>query len=260
MKHLVKKYVRALDIGQEVVDVLNNAPVDESKIAELSQNKLEGYYGMLQFDNERLIQTFKYVKDNKTFLIPEPDPIVIYFDTARLYHKTINERKTNLFKQLQVINNIVAVNGDFYWYYSTVCNYVIFLFLAIEALINKIIPMDYEYKKPVQDKKVELYNKFQIQRHIEFIEKIKNVLPDALGKSFVVEQTHKFEDIKKLKLFRDEIVHTKSHEAEMVQNYYEDLYTLSLDFDFDKTLKSAQDFINFYQPNLIEECSCGNDD
>lgn len=260
MKHLIKKYVKAIDISQGVVDVLNEARVDENKLSEISQNKLDGYYGMIQFDNNKLIQTFKYITDNKTFLIPEPDPIVIYFDTARLYHKTIQERRNKLFENLKVANNIVAVSGDFYWYYSTVCNYVIFLFLSAEALVNKLIPKDFEYKKEIQGRKTELYNKFQIQRHIEFIEKIKNVLPEALGKNFVMDHTHKFEDLKMLKNFRDEIVHTKSHEAEKVQNFYEGLFTMSLDFEFDRTLMSTKDFINYYQPNLIEECTCGNVD
>ena len=260
MKHLVKKYIRLFKVGQDVVDVLNNAPVDESKLSEFEQTKMDGYIGIVQTENNEIIQTFKYVHNDHVYLIPEPDPIVIYFDTARASHKEIKERREKLFKELSHFGqNIHASNEHFYWYYSTVCSSVIFLFLAVEAFVNKIVKPEFEYRKPIGDKKVELYDKYQMQRQIDFLEKIKIVLPLATGKNFVVEHAHKYEQIKKLKLFRDEIVHTKSLEGEKVPNFYEDLYVLSLDFDFDKTLLYVRDFINFHQAGLIEECNCGKD-
>lgn len=260
MKHLVKKYVRLFKVGQEVIDVLQNAPVDEKKLVEFEQTKMDGYYGIIQTDKNEIIQTFKYVHDNQVYMIAEPDPIVIYFDTAVAYHKTIKERREKLFEKLSHFGkNLHATNEHFYWYFSNACTSVIFMFLAIEALINKVIKPDFEYRRSIGDRKVELFNKQQIQREIEFLEKIKKVLPEATGKNFVENFTHKFEQIKKLKQFRDEIVHTKSFEGDKVANFYEDLYVLSLDFDYDNTLLFVRDFINFYQEDLIEECNCGRD-
>lgn len=37
MKHLVKKYVRHLKVGQDVTNLLENIPVDEKQIAEIKQ-------------------------------------------------------------------------------------------------------------------------------------------------------------------------------------------------------------------------------
>lgn len=261
MKHLVKKYVKAVKVGEDVVEVFDNAPIDEKAITEISEKKMDGYYAMALTENNQIVQTFKYVNGENVFLIPEPDPIIIYFDTARHFHKTIEKRKVDLFSKLSNhSNNFSSVNGDFYWYFSTVCNYVIFQFLSIEAFINKTIPKDFEYRKSIQDKKTELFDRYQIQRNIEFLEKIKTVLPLATGKNFVQEFSHKYDLIKRLKEFRDEIVHTKSFEGKSSPNFYEELFVTSLDFEFDKTLFAARDFINYHQPDLIEECNCGKDD
>lgn len=259
MKHLVKKYVKSIKVGDDVVDVIDNAPIDEKVLSGISESKMAGYYAMAMTDDNQLVQTFKYVNDGNVFLIPEPDPIIIYFDTARHFHKTIDQRKSDLFSKLSSQGfNFNAVHGDFYWYFSTACNYAIFLFLSIEAFVNKTIPNDFEYRKQIQNRKTELYDKNQIQRSIEFLEKIKSVLPTATNKNFVQEFAHKYELIKKLKEFRDEIVHTKSFEGKSSPNFYEKLFVTSLDFEFEETLFAARDFINYYQPDLIEECKCGH--
>jgi len=260
MKHLIKKYIRSFKVGQDVVDVINKAPVDEKKLKEFQETNLDGNYGMMLTEDNEIVQSFKYVNNNEVYLISEPDPIVIYFDTANLHYKEIKIRREEMFEKFKHFGkNIHAVNDHFYWYYSTVCSTVIFLFLSIEAFINKTIKPDFEYRKPVGDKRIELYNKYQIQRQIDIIEKIKIVFPLVTGKNFVLEYGHKFEQIRKLKEFRDEIVHTKSLEGENNPNFYQDLYVMSLDFDFDKTLLYVRDFINFHQEGLIEECTCGKD-
>lgn len=258
MKHLVKKYVNSGKLNDETVDVINNAPIDEKMLAEISKDKMKDHFALAITEDNQIYQTFKYEQGDRVYLIPEPDPIVIYFDTARHYHKDIATKRSELLTKLNGYNDFMAVNGDFYWYFATVSSYVIFLFLAVEAFINRAIPDNFEYRRPIQDKKTELFVGIQIQRYVEFLEKIKSVLPLATEKNFVTEFTHKYEHIRQLKIFRDEIVHTKSF-AGSSPNFYEDLFVRSLDFDFDNTLFAARDFINYHRPNLIEECNCGND-
>ena len=261
MKHLVKKYVNALKVGEEVVEVINKATIDKNALLTISENKMSNHYAMALSEDNHFVQMFKYVNGDKIFMIPEPNPIVIYFDTAIQFHKNIAKLKSSLFSKLSTPgNNFISVNGDFYWYFSNVCNYIIFQFLSIEAFINKSIPNDFEYRKTVQNKRTEVYDKYQIQRNIEFLEKIKIVLPLATGKNFVQEFSHKYDLIKKLKEFRDEIVHTKSFESKSTPNFYEDLFATSLHFEFDNVLHAAKVFINYYEMGLIEECNCGNDD
>jgi hypothetical protein len=261
LKHLVKKYVRLADLTEGAAEVLNNAPVDEKELTKIADKDMEGYNAYIITEDNKMVQTFKFENNGKNFLIPEPDPIVIYFDSARHFHSTIKRRRNELFSKLSMdYKNFTAVNGDFYWYFSNVSSFIIFLFLSLEAFINKSIPLDFEYKKKVQNKRTEIYDNFQIQRHIEFLEKIKKVLPQVTGSNFAQDYSHKFDMIRELKKFRDEIVHTKSFEATQSSNFYEDLYVVSLNFDFDKVLLAVRDCINYYQPNLIEECNCGKDE
>lgn len=264
MKHLVKKYVRLSELTEDAAELAKNAPVDESELAKIGEKKMDGYLALALTEDNKLVQTFKYEENNSVYLIPEPDPIVIYFDTARHFYRTIQSKRDELFSKLltdQVSQvNFTAVNGDFYWYFSNVSACLIFLFLSIEAFVNKSIPIDFEYKKKIQDKRTEVYDKLQIQRNIDFLEKIKYVMPEVRGENFVQRYSHKFEQIRKLKKFRDEIVHTKSFEGIGTSNFYQDLYIMSFDFEFEMTLFSVRDFINFYQPNLIVECNCGMDE
>jgi hypothetical protein len=139
-------------------------------------------------------------------------------------------------------------------------SYAIFLFSAVEAFVNMSIPKDYKYERSIQDKRSEIFNRSQLQRYVEFAEKIKTVLPEVTNKNFVVEHTHKFEYLMKLKSFRDEVAHTKVYDGGPTANSYQDLYVMSLVFEYEKTLHYARDFINYHKPDLIEECDCGRDD
>lgn len=261
MKHLVKKHVKSAKIKKAVKDVINNAPLDKQKLNEISESKMDGYYALAIYEDE-IIQTFKFEKDNNVYLLPEPNPIVIYFDSAILFQKELLKRREKLFSKLSIetLTNFKTVDGDFYWYFSTVTSFITFLFLALEAFVNKSIPADFEYRKEIQNKKTEIYDKIQIQRYIDFIEKIKYVVPQITNKNFTHEFAHKFEVIKSLKKFRDEIIHTKSFEGIKSPNGYQDLFSSSLDFNFEKALIASKDLINFYEPNLIEECDCGKDE
>lgn len=263
MKHLVKKYVNLSQLSEGAADTLNNAPVDEKELTKIANKQMDGYSTYAFTEDNKIVQTFKFENEGKVYLIPEPDPVVIYFDTAVHYYKTIKSRRDELFSKLSAEqNNFHAVNGDFYWYYSNASNFILFLFLSLEAFINKSIPDDFEYRKTIQNRKTELYDKLQIQRNIEFLEKIKKVLPQLPqfeGKNFVTDYTHKYDLITDLKKFRDEIVHTKSFEGIGTNNLYEGLYVTSLNFEYEKVLLAARDYINFHQENLIEECLCGND-
>lgn len=260
LKHLVKKYVNLGIIKEGDEELINITPVDEVELAKIVDNKMDGYYAFAQTEDNKIVQTFKFEHDGKIFLIPEPDPIVIYFDSARHYHKTIQERKTELFSKLSTeFGDFAAVNGDFYWFFSNISSCVMFMFLSLEAFVNKSIPAGYTYKKVVQNKKTEIYDKIQIQREIDFGEKVKKVLPEIYNKNFAQDFSHLFDIIMDLKRFRDEIVHTKSFEGVDSSNFYEKLYTTSLSFDYDKVLFATRDFINYHQPNLIEECQCGGD-
>ncbi len=258
MKHIKKKFLNSHTVTDDVINIISSATVNEQTIAELRRTNFDGHYAILQTDGNELIHAFQYIKNNNIYFIPEPNPIVIYFEVGRYYYRQIAKAQQTLFEELnQAKPDAYKTLNNFYIFYTNASVCTTFLFNSIEAFINNLIPKEFTYSK-VTDKKTEVYDKFQIQRHLQFEEKIKSVLPIIKGNSFHKEQSHKYAHINKLKEFRDEIMHTKSYDKTN-PNFYKNLFTLSLDFDYAVTLFSVRDFINFYEPNLIEECDCGND-
>lgn len=261
MKHLKKKFILYIKAGEELASVLDNAPANsEVKPREILQS-MDGNYAIVYTDDNELLQTFKYEENNELFLIPEYNPITIYFDTARYNMRQLRDARPEVFtNSAQFGHGIRAVNGNFYQYFALASSYSLFLFTALEAFINKMIPPNYEYRRKIQDKKTELFDKDQIQRNIDFIEKIKFVIPQIKKANFITQYSHKYDQILKLKQLRDEIAHTKTYNGKNAPNYYEKLFATTLSFDYETTLHYVKDYINFYEPSLIEECDCGREE
>jgi hypothetical protein len=261
MKHLKKRFVLNFQFNPEQQKELNQVPDAREDFRQLPASEKNEMNAFVFTEDGQIFQAFRYRANGKTIMIPEPNPVVIYFDSARNYSQQLKKYREKVFENARTFEeNFVGVNGDFYWYFSLASSYAIFLFAALEAFVNKSIRPDFEYRRDIQDKKAEIFNCAQIQRHIEFLEKVKSVLPQVKGKNFVAEFTHKFEYIKKLKAFRDEVAHTKSCEGGLTAASYENLYVMSLEFEYEKTLFYIRDFINYHEPGLIEECDCGRDE
>ncbi len=110
--------------------------------------------------------------------------------------------------------------------FSTECNFVIILFL-LEAFSDKLIPSDFEYRKQIQNKQNWTWQQIPNSKTYWVFRKNKYILPDATGNNFVKEFSHKQEHRKKLKEFRDEIIHSKSFEDKGTPNLT-DLILLSV--------------------------------
>jgi DNA/RNA-binding domain of Phe-tRNA-synthetase-like protein len=103
----------------------------------------------------------------------------------------------------------------------------------------------------------EYFTKEQIQRSIQFDEKVKTVLPYFYeNKSFYHKQTAQNQHIDNLKNVRNEIVHTKSEKTFSQQ---EDLLKRILKFKFNETFDAVAASMNFYKKDYIVECDCGTD-
>ncbi|MDB5227289.1 MAG: hypothetical protein JWN78_1482 [Bacteroidota bacterium] len=268
MKHLVKKFIRSQNVGQKVVDIISSVPYNEEAMTNLIKSDFDNHYAFIQTNENELIQAFPYKRNGKNYIIPEANPIVIYFECARRHIREIKSSNERLFSELEKIcpeefgkqakdANANIMLNLFYSYYTLVSISASFLFNSIEAFINNIIPKDFTYSKE-SNKHTITYSKYQIQKEISFEEKIKNVVPQITNKSFCQDYSQKWDSIKKLKEFRDEIIHTKSYDKE-TPNIYINLYTTALNFDFETTLIHVKDYLNYYENNLIEECDCGKD-
>ena len=254
MKHIKKKFLSSYDLTDDVYDFLIGAEPNPQGIKKLT-NGLDNYVAHAITSDQKFIQTFKYKIKGQILLIPEPNPIIIYFSNAQGFLQHIQNERADALNFLSSKDTFTAGVTKFYNYFGYVGNFVTALFNSLEAFINLQIPNDFVYKR-VNTKNTELYNKEQIQRQISFEEKIKKVLPNAKGKSFHRQFGDKHDTIIKFEAFRNEIVHTKADAVNMA-NYYEKLYNKSLDFNYVQAINTVRDYINFYEENLIELCDCG---
>ena len=253
MKHIVK---RGVDHGYNNI----NLPKGTREVVDIDtefqkiKNKYDCY---ISTDKGDLLKSFIFEKDNKKYLIPIPDLSLVYFDAAY----NLNQQRCHYEKETLVPfnNNLKFNNIDFdniYKYYGYSSSCLITLFTSLECFINHLIPNDGIYQK---NEKLfsKVFNQDQIQRGINFIDKVDQVLPHLNGKKsfFKVfpKQTHHLKNLQKL---RDDIVHTKSSLNHKKQ---QELIRRILKFDFDKTFESVKDFMNYYKTDFIEECKCGID-
>lgn len=258
MKHIKRKFLSSHKLAEDVKQLLQNTLPDEHGHERIQGSFIDRFIGYMQTSDGELIQAFPYAGKNFSCFIPEPHPVVIYFNGAQSYYKHLSNSKEKLFRELTSSDpNAYTQLDAYYSYFSHVTLYTTFLYNALEAFINHIIPAQYVYMKQ-SAKSTESFTQEQIQRYIQFQEKVKSVIPSITGKSFHVAHGHQFDLLLKLKSCRDEIVHTKKF-SDSRPTPYKKLFTLALDFDYEASIHAVKDYINFYEPDLIEFCDCGKD-
>lgn len=164
--------------------------------------------------------------------------------------------KNKLVKLLENNTLSESIINELYYYFGLTNGFVIFLFTAVEAFINRNIPDNYIYIVKKRNT-TESYDKEQIQRYISFDDKFKKVLKEASSKDFSHSYPLKFQHLTNLKEFRDSIVHTKAGQSGLTPFDY--LYKKALSFKYEDTLHAVRDFMNYYEADYVEECNCGND-
>lgn len=255
MKHIKKKFQFERLIPQDVLNSLSPQVLPLSGFA-LKGNKIpKGKEALLVFETNKVVKAFNVNLSGKCFFIPEPDPVLIYFNNSYVNYKDIQSVKSKVFKVLDT-KLTEEIANHLYHYFGLTTGFVIFLFTAIEAFINRQIPDAYIYKKSTA-RNTEIYNKDQIQRYLSFDDKLKNILKETSSKDFAAHYPIKYQHIINLKEFRDSIVHTKANASGQTQFDY--LYKKALSFKYEETMAATRDFMNYYEPNYIEDCDCGSD-
>ena len=253
-KHILKKFLHETELSQEVIDTLKASSLGIPLDSNLKVNKIpKGMAPFLTTEDNKFFKAFTFNYQNKVKLIPEPDPILVYFHAAYLNYIQISSRKQEIFDKLSAEKLNEVMIKELYDYFSVTSSFVILLFTALEALMNRAIPNDYTYKR-ITPRKTELFSKAQIEQFIPFDEKIKNVLNEASSKNFSKQHPLKYTHISNLKEFRNMIVHTKEAEGASTYDY---LYKKALTFNFDDTIDAVKDFCNYYtKSDFITECTC----
>lgn len=253
MKHIKRKFLLTKNVEKDGYDYLvNEAKKPQTKV-KISSDKWTPH---VLTDKMEFIQAFFFNLNGSKVVIPEPNPIVIYFSNAQGFLSAINNERDKLFLELKKSDyNIGEILNHMFGFYGCVVNFSSSLFDSIEAFVNSKIPKDFTYPNPIRRKKI--MDKYKIIRYMSLDDKTKLILPEIYkGENFATQNGHLYDSIKKLKKLRDNITHAKS-DFDYDVNYYEKLFTQALNFDYHNAINAARDFINFYEKNLIEPCDCG---
>ena len=255
MKHIKKKFLNQVSISQEINELLDKE-IGAKKI-DISKQKIpKGFVPFFTTYDNLLYSAFQVKIGSKTRIIPEPDPILVYFHTAYSNYKSIPEVKNKLIEQTETTLGTEPAINELYEYFGLVSSYVIFLFTAIESTMNRCIPKDYIHTA-ILTNKTEIHSKEQIERNFSFERKLK-VLNEITGKNFEKNYKMKYQHLINLKNFRDDIIHTKSvNQGETAVNHN---YRRAFNFDYENTIKAVKDFCNYYiGKDLIVDCDCSKD-
>jgi hypothetical protein len=257
MKHIEKRFLLELDedkldLSNEAFKVVHFDKDFDHRTLNVNKNSVV----FILTDKKKAYGGFVHKVDGKNYLLPVPDPTLIYFHNAQISIAKIEAAKADLLKKLDFTQKLseTAIK-EIYHFYGETSGFVIYLFTAIESFLNQLIPENYTYKREFS-KRTELYNKKQIQESIDFKTKIVKILNDIHSKSFFSNPTPTNQLIWNLKEFRDDIIHTKPDDNLL---RYDKLIKTSLNFKYEDTLHSVARFMNFYRPDYIIECNCGAD-
>jgi hypothetical protein len=256
MKHIKKKFQFEEILTEEIKSSLQGKGSFIAASEFSNVNIPKDHKCILLTDENKAIEAFQVKLNGKKYFIPEPDPILIYFNNAYANYRNIEETKNKLLTILNKETLSEAIINDLYNYFGLTNGFVIFLFTAIEAFFNRYIPEDYNYIIN-RNNRTEIYNTDQIQRFISFDDKLTKVINKISNKNFSHDFPLKYQHITNLKEFRDSIVHTKSKKDGLTPFDY--LYKKALTFKFEETIHATRDFLNYYKPKFVEECNCGFD-
>lgn len=177
------------------------------------------------------ITGLKYNKGNITF--PSIDTVALFLNLSKINYDHAKQLYRNLpIKNLKKLNQNIGNDSKIVNFYESIFSSIIFAFTSVEAFTNYNIPEDYIYKYEEKGQ-TKTYNKSKIERYVNIEDKLLNILPDLFNKKLTKQQKcwHKF---KKLKNFRDRIIHPKYVDLDYKVN---DLNTIWNDLFSDKLIK-----------------------
>ena len=172
-------------------------------------------------------------RKEKTLVFPEPNPVLIYYNSA-LHHieKTIEIKKA-LLKSEDSPEELFNVFSDFY---KEAFQGITQLVMSMEALFNQKIPEN--IKLEFEGKEL---NKGEIEWK-DFKTKIRYIIPSITGINFRENHSEDYQNICSLNNLRNSLIHLKSLREDNF-THYQCLCKELLDFDYETKCKSIRNLI-----------------
>ncbi len=244
-----KKIPKSFDMNDSLRDI--EIPEESKEISKkfYKTNKLSdelGYDLLLEMDDS-IIYAFDYLHHKKKLIIPELNPTTIFYSNAVMFHRNLMNSKKTLLEQspsYKELNNHPLDPKVFGNYFQFAVNCLINLQSTIESFANRQIPENYFINEKGEEYDVSIFHK------------IDTVLPIIKRKKFKREFKRDNFRVRKIIELRNEIIHLKPI-RDTTNTQYKNTYRKMIKFEFPKAIIAVKNFVNFYEPNLIEECSCG---
>jgi hypothetical protein len=235
-----KKYVNDIKVDWSYDDLMADIDIPDKKY-----NYKDFDQAYLFTQDNRIIQGFLHIHDNKPLVIPEPEPSILYYNNAGRKLSNIIKFREDLLKSIGMEETIEAdrLFTEFFMFSS---DFVINLFASLEAYNNSVIPEDFTIRI-----KKRLMNREIIQRFACFDDKVNKVVPQIFEKSFTESFSEKWKIIDSLKSLRDNLIHTKNMSKNWAASY-RDIYRDCLSFEFSDAYIFVKDYMNYYKPDWIE--------
>lgn len=199
----------------------------------------------------------------KKFGMVTPNPVFFYLNIAE---QNINEVE-DLLSRINDSNKEWHMYGatdktpadkfrnldedQLYTFFQKAISIPIFLFTALEAYANQLIPTDYSYQRRVKIffwAKTKKMNKVEVERRIGTDEKLSKILYDLRHKQ--IKDTPIWAKYKELKRLRDDLIHLKTQEQKSVVAYNE-LYRILVDVNYQELFNTTKQVIEYYIPDYL---------
>lgn len=141
-----------------------------------------------------------------------PNGVALFINKARKEYDISFQIYSEVVQKKLKPNFLYVVQPDIisglYDYFESIQSCIIMIYSAIEALCNVAIPHDYTFTKKNNKGITEIWDKQNIEKWTSTEEKAGKIVPELLGIKSPKNQPY-WENFKKLKYIRDEIIHQK---------------------------------------------------
>lgn len=250
MTHVALKFSKEIKIETKSLidsDKFNLSTANEKAIEDYKNSAIlaEEYdKDIILSTKDALIFGFDFFEADTKLILPEINPVTIYFLNATMSVERIAYYKSKL---IQTAKSGVVSSHSFGNYFSLAFNCIINLQSALETFLNKIL----------QENNYIFYDKNQKKIRGNIHDKIDVALPKIFNKNFKNENLDDYNNLKDLILLRNQMIHLKP-ENENTNTKYKIPYRRIIECDFNKLIQSLANYLNFYEENIIELCGCGN--
>lgn len=204
---------------------------------------------IIGFENE-FVYGFDYFYNDDKIIIPELNPVMIFYSNALMSHRKLIMFRNELLINSPTIKNYKKHNIDpnkFGDFFRMATNCIVNLQSTLESFVNRMIPDEHLF-----------LDKNEIPFEPTIFHKLDKALPVIKKRRFKSKFKKHNNQIRLLIELRNELIHLNPTQ-ENTNTKYKVVYRKMLKFDYTQAIIAVENFVNFYEPNLIEHCSCGKE-